>query len=869
MADSSGQGGDGQYSGQQTLGQPGALPGSSDTSAAVSGCCSGAGSGSPASLPLFDDARTVEAWVKTTSTTTNQVVASWGTSNTDQAFVVELSPGSIAVDAYGDYHSISTPRPINDGGWHMVTVTYDGSVVAAYLDGQAIGSTQFNDALNTSSGPISIGGSTFTGSNWSGQLEEVAVYPQALSPARVAAHFIASGYSQPTAPAAVHASYGGSNAAQVTWGYSTASNTPVLGYLVTVTNGPNVGESLSTRETGALLTGLPAGSTSFQVRAFDAFGLGPASATAAFTVPGSATTYASAVLADAPAVFYRLGDSVAGLMADSSGNGTGGVYNAANVKFGVSPGAIGGDPGTGISDLGNRGGYGSVFSTGSIPLFNSPRSVELWLQQPATTNTGQALVSWGQPGSENAFAVIEASPTRLEVSGYADDHYFALPYPIDDGAWHQLVVSYDGSTILVYLDGVQVGSGHFNNPLDTLGGEFVLGSQKLGGGDLSATSLDDVSVFASALSSARVAAHFAASGHSRPTPPGSPAATAGANQATVTWTVSSAGSDSIAGYLVTALKSGVKQNAVAVAASAHTAVIGGLQGAASYTFTIQGIDAYGAGPAATTTAVTPTGSATTYASAVLADAPAVFYRLGDSVAGLMADSSGHSANGVYRAGVTFGASGPITGDPETAVSASGQEIGLANPASLPLFNQPRTVEGWVKHTDGGEYAIAGWGKQNGARAFEVSTAGRDVYARAWSDDLTFTTTTNLADGNWHFIAVTSNGTSATAYVDGVSLGTQTFPTPLDTVSSHELDIGSFQGAANFNGTLADVAIFPSMLSAAQIQAHYSLRPAIKRRVTIATDGRPARAAPPSTTDAHRTATRRSPRRRHSKKARQQ
>ncbi len=72
--------------------------------------------------------------------------------------------------------------------------------------------------------------------------------------------------------------------------------------------------------------------------------------------------------------------------------------------------------------------------------------------------------------------------------------------------------------------------------------------------------------------------------------------------------------------------------------------------------------------------------------------------------------------------------------------------------------------------------------------------------------------------------MTTNGTSATVYVDGASLGTQTFPTTLDTLPAPQgfrSAPTSRAAAAYFSGDLADVAVFPAALTAAQVAAQYA------------------------------------------------
>jgi hypothetical protein len=332
-----------------------------------------------------------------------------------------------------------------------------------------------------------------------------------------------------------------------------------------------------------------------------------------------------------------------------------------------------------------------------------------------------------------------------------------------------------------------------------------------------------VAVFPTALSAAQLSAEFAASRLAAPPAPTAPSAVAASNQATVSWTAPSAANPVITGYLVTALKSGVAANAQSVPAGTVSTRITGLAGGSAYTFRIQAVNAYGPGAAATTSAVSPTGATSTYASTTLSYGPSAFYRLGDTAASAMADSSGHGATGVYTSSATLGQAGPLAADASGSVLGNGAGFfGQAHP-TLPLFSSPRTVETWIKTTTGGYQVLVSYGRANAnTQAFGVSAQPGSVYVLTWINDLTFTSPTALNDGNWHFIAVTTNGSSATAYVDGTSLGTQSFATTIDTLPAPEgLMIGSNpQGVccSAFSGNEADVAIFPTALSGAQITA---------------------------------------------------
>jgi hypothetical protein len=264
---------------------------------------------------------------------------------------------------------------------------------------------------------------------------------------------------------------------------------------------------------------------------------------------------------------------------------------------------------------------------------------------------------------------------------------------------------------------------------------------------------------------------------------------------------------------------------VSVPASANSTTVTGLTGGTAYTFKIAALNEYGAGAAATTASVSPTGATSTYDSTVLSSKPSVFYRLADTDSHAMADSSGNGATGVYGSTTTLGQTGPLANDTAASISDSGCCSASAggNP-SLPLYNSSRTFEGWLKTTNGGELFMAGYGSTSTNEGFNIVTEPNNVIVSGYSDDLSFTTTTALDNGSWHFIVVTTNGTTATVYVDGTSLGSQTFPTPLDTVPAPQglvIGMGAQDCCGYFNGNLADIAVFPSVLTATAVGNQYT------------------------------------------------
>jgi hypothetical protein len=281
----------------------------------------------------------------------------------------------------------------------------------------------------------------------------------------------------------------------------------------------------------------------------------------------------------------------------------------------------------------------------------------------------------------------------------------------------------------------------------------------------------------------------------------------------------------VTGYIVTAYAGTVAKNSEATDGPNTSLVISGLPAATAHTFQVIAYNAYGGGPVATSSAVTPNGSATiTYASSVLADAPSAYYRLGDGSGKTAADSSGKGFHGTYDQ-AALGTTGAIVGDPDSAATANGSCCVARSSPALPGGNAARTVEAWVKPADTYFRYIAGWGTSTTDRSFLVGTDANQIGVIAYGDDRYFPTTSALNDGAWHHVVVTYNGTTVRVYVDGVSIGSDTFSAPLATLEASAFLIGSgLEGWPPFYGGLDEVAVYPTALSAARVTAHFSAKP---------------------------------------------
>jgi RHS repeat-associated protein len=541
-------------------------------------------------------------------------------------------------------------------------------------------------------------------------------------------------------------------------------------------------------------------------------------------------TYSASVLGDSPSVFYRLGEAAAGVMTDSSGNGRNGVLGASS--FGVA-GALVADPNTAVGVSGSAG----VYASGAgLPIGAAPRSVEAWFKT-GWTNTAQDIVSYGSAIDGQAFGLLLLTPTRIGVNGQSAAYTktVTVASSLADNNWHHFVATYDGGvTISVYVDGLLAGAVAMPSALNTVlvpGQGLRVGAFANNCCNASVGAVDEVAVYPSVLTESKVLSHFNASGITLPSAP-AVSAVAGPNSAIVSWSSAVAsvpsGQVPVSGYLVTAFLGAAPQNSVAVPVTANSVTISGLQGGVSYSMRVIATNVYRPGPAGVSAVVVPTGTAVTYASAVLADGPSVFYRLGESGSGVMADSSGNGRNGILGA-FGYGASGALIGDSNTAVAVSGTTALYGSGAGLPVGNTARSVEAWVRTGGTGasqdvvSYGTAADGQAFGLLLLYANQVGLNGYSDTYTK--TFVTNSSVMDTFWHHYVLTYDGVSiVSVYVDGLFVGSGSLPGPLNTVlvPTQGLRIGAFiNNCCNYTGGYVDdVAVYNFALSAARVRAHY-------------------------------------------------
>ncbi len=207
-------------------------------------------------------------------------------------------------------------------------------------------------------------------------------------------------------------------------------------------------------------------------------------------------------------------------------------------------------------------------------------------------------------------------------------------------------------------------------------------------------------------------------------------------------------------------------------------------------------------------------AALTYDQQVAADSPNAWWKLNDA-SGNPVDSSGNGLTQTVNGSPTYHAPGPGATAAPFAMTfpVYGSSYLQRNGASAFLaLGDVFTVECWVKRN-----------AAQGATQILVQKVGAYYILFTSSDNLQLqrqglsnicTSTTTLTDtASWHHLVATKNGAAVHLYIDAVDVtGAVTNDTFTDTIT----DL-TFAGS----GSMAQVALYPTALSAARVSAHYA------------------------------------------------
>lgn len=257
-------------------------------------------------------------------------------------------------------------------------------------------------------------------------------------------------------------------------------------------------------------TALPPGTVySYRVEAVDEAGNSSGRSTQTLVTVASTSNggYAAAVLVDAPRLAWRLDETSGSTAADSSGSNRSGRYLGGLAQN--QPGVLLGSPAVSLTD-------GFIAAEGSGAAATSAFSVELWFK--TTTRTGGRLIGFGnsQTGTSSSYDrhVYMNDGGQLMFGVYVGRTEVAWSRnAYNDGTWHHMVATQDGAGMSLYVDRVKVAT----NP--TTGAQNFTGYWRVGNDNLNGWprkpassafegSVDEVAVYGTAVSSARVLQHY-------------------------------------------------------------------------------------------------------------------------------------------------------------------------------------------------------------------------------------------------------------------------------------------------------------------------------------------------------------------------
>jgi hypothetical protein len=208
-----------------------------------------------------------------------------------------------------------------------------------------------------------------------------------------------------------------------------------------------------------------------------------------------------------------------------------------------------------------------------------------------------------------------------------------------------------------------------------------------------------------------------------------------------------------------------------------------------------------------------------YRDLVLAHGAVAYWRLGET-SGTTAASEVGSYPGTISGGVTLNQPGALAeGNPAIAFNGVSGKITVG----AFVIALASSVEVWVRFTSAGQHTIIGCdaGVAPTTDTYGVFSGGK-IYQYNGSAGIQ-STGQSYNDGQWHHVVFVNTGTALSIYVDGgvTNVNAVAYARPLQ---SGTLSVAWATNDPNFwNGSLDEIAIYPTALTAQQVADHYAAR----------------------------------------------
>ncbi|WP_432457784.1 LamG-like jellyroll fold domain-containing protein [Cellulomonas iranensis] len=259
----------------------------------------------------------------------------------------------------------------------------------------------------------------------------------------------------------------------------------------------------------------------------------------------------------------------------------------------------------------------------------------------------------------------------------------------------------------------------------------------------------------------------------------------------------------------------------------------------TYSYRVRATDGTNVSALSGAASVAARSSDVAYPAAVLADQPSLYWRYEEGSGGVAWDSAGQGRNGVLTGTPAFRSTTSPVGDGGWAMG-----FGDGRTAHSDWIEQgPSTysVETWFRttSTQGGKIVGFGNGQSNRMspaalrtsgsydRHVYMTDAGKLVFGVYTGSTQTVTSPRSYNDGEWHHVVATQGAAGMTMYVDGVPVGRNGTTTAQSYKGSWRVGGDNLDGwpsqpsSRYFGGDVDETAVYPTALTAAQVQAHYT------------------------------------------------
>jgi hypothetical protein len=541
-------------------------------------------------------------------------------------------------------------------------------------------------------------------------------------------------------------------------------------------------------------------------------------------------TYAQAILADSPVVYYQFAESPGATVAvDSSGNGNNGFYDNVSLgNLGATSRLSGAVGFNGSNSLVAVPPLGNAISLGGNG--NDQFTIECWINPQSTAGGSIYSYDGWETGALNYLWDWTGPGLQFSLNGNAtaETTVFNSNPPIPIGQWTCVAAVYDdgnvASNVVVYINGQPIGSNVFTMdvPVDFEPAEIGAWSS---GGRFFEGLIGDFAIYTNALSAGRIQAHYATAAGvivAITTQPQDAGAPLGGN-ATFTTAATVIGETASPSYQW-------QTNGVEVAGATNATYTTPILTLSDNGMRVQCVaTAAVAIPTTTRDAILTIGSYVSYAKAVLADRPAVYYEFNESPGATVAvDSSGNGKNGAYT-NVSLGNPGPTTLLGRAAgfnTAASFVAVpALASARSLGgVGNNQFTIEAWIHptnyHTFEMVYGNYPW--QDGAINYQLVDNDGIRFSMDGGSPAGDLSSPFFGPDQWAYVVITYDG-SANEFrmeVNGQLFDDEFFA--CDARDFEPAEIGNWAGGGRqFSGLISSFAIYTNVLSPAEIQAHYA------------------------------------------------